>query len=217
LPSVASLISYLGRDVKNLVSLESALVVGGAGGASLALTADDAGITRRFSGWAGESFVLRPGDVAGELALQSGAAFAVFIIGRVVEDRRVAALGADLVRAQILNTAATHGTKLIVRRRRPDGARFSFPSGHSSATFATATVLQGHLGWKAGLPAYVLAVYTATSRVGRGKHYPSDVLFGSALGIVMGRAVTVPIRRTRLGILPTPVPGGIGVALVNLP
>jgi membrane-associated phospholipid phosphatase len=217
LPSVASLILDLGRDLRNLVSLESALVLGGAGGTSLALSIDDADITRRFAGWAGESSVLRPGDVAGELALQSGAAFAVFIMGRVVDERRVAALGADLVRAQILNTAATHGTKVIVRRRRPDGARFSFPSGHASATFATAAVLQSHLGWKAGLPAYALAAYTAASRVGRGKHYPSDVLFGSALGIVMGRAVTVPVRRTRLAVLASPVPGGIGVSFVNIP
>ena len=48
--------------------------------------------------------------------------------------------------------------------RVPTATPRSFPSGHASATFATATVLQRHYGWKLGLPFYLLGVYTAASR-----------------------------------------------------
>ena len=54
--------------------------------------------------------------------------------------------------------------KMAVRRGRPDGTRFSFPSGHSAVTFASATVLQQHFGWKVGVPAYAVAAYVAASR-----------------------------------------------------
>ena len=79
---------------------------------------------------------------------------------------------------------------------------FSFPSGHSSVTFATATVLQRNFGWKAGVPAYALASYVAASRVQMKRHFFSDVAFGAAIGIVAGRTVTVGRGRARFGSHP---------------
>jgi membrane-associated phospholipid phosphatase len=73
-------------------------------------------------------------------------------------------VGADLVRVQILNTIATHGTKALVDRRRPDGAQGSFPSGHASASFATAAVLQRHYGWRLGFQRTILP-FTQVPRV----------------------------------------------------
>ena len=74
--------------------------------------------------------------------------------------------------------------KQATRRSRPEGTGYSFPSGHTTVTFASATVLQRHFGWKVGLPAYAVASYVAASRVEMKRHYLSDVAFGAALGIV---------------------------------
>ena len=106
----------------------------------------------------------------------------------------MAHLGSDLIRAQVLTRVVTQGIKLTVRRARPDGGNFSFPSGHSSGTFATATVLQCHFGWKAGVPAYALATYVAGSRLQENRHYVSDVMFGAAIGI-LARAVSTSVRQ----------------------
>jgi len=84
----------------------------------------------------------------------------------------------------IVNTVLTQGIKLSVGRERPDGGRFSFPSGHTSSTFATAAVLHGYFGWRVGIPAYGFATLIGGSRLQENRHYPSDVIFGAAIGLV---------------------------------
>jgi membrane-associated phospholipid phosphatase len=96
------------------------------------------------------------------------------------------ALGEGLAVNQIL----VQGLKLSVRRDRPDGGRFSFPSGHVTDTAMLATVLQDRWGWKASVPAYVFTAFTAYSRIEADRHWLSDTLFGGALGIATGLAVT---------------------------
>lgn len=58
---------------------------------------------------------------------------------------------------------------------------FSFPSGHTNASFAAATALLLH-NRKAGIPAMVLAALIAFSRLYLYVHYPTDVLASIALG-----------------------------------
>lgn len=66
---------------------------------------------------------------------------------------------------------------------------FSFPSGHSCASFAAATALfLQHK--KPGLLAFLLAVLIAFSRVFLFVHFPSDVLAGALLGVLCAAAVT---------------------------
>lgn len=59
---------------------------------------------------------------------------------------------------------------------------FSFPSGHTIASFEAATVLLIH-NRKIGIPAIVLAVLIAFSRLYLYVHYPTDVLASVVLGI----------------------------------
>ena len=59
---------------------------------------------------------------------------------------------------------------------------FSFPSGHTIASFEAATVLMIH-NKKLGIPATVLAVLIAFSRLYLFVHYPTDVLTSVVLGI----------------------------------
>jgi membrane-associated phospholipid phosphatase len=125
-------------------------------------------------------------------------------------------VGADLVRANIVAQALTSGIKLSVRRGRPDGTQYSFPSGHASVSFAAATVLQRHFGWKTGLPAYAAASYVAASRIQERRHFFSDVAFGAVVGIVAGRTVTVGRGDYKFSVQPmAPASGGVGIAFTR--
>lgn len=59
---------------------------------------------------------------------------------------------------------------------------FSFPSGHTLASFEAATALLLH-NRKMGIPAMVLAVMIAFSRLYLYVHYPTDVIFSVFMGI----------------------------------
>ena len=160
--------------------------------------------------------IFEPGATIGGARAQFAGALATYAVGRVTGHRRVAGVGTDLIRAQLLAQTMTAGIKLSARRHRPDGEEFSFPSGHSSVTFATATVLQRNFGWKAGVPAYALASYVAASRVQMKRHFLSDVAFGAVIGIVSGRTVTVGRGRARFAVAPNISPNQTGVSLVLL-
>lgn len=152
-----------------------------------------------------------PGATIGQTTLQLGAALATYMYGRNTHHPRVMAVGADLFRAQVLAEGLTLGMKHSFRRTRPEGSGFAFPSGHTTVTFASATVLQRHFGWKAGIPAYLVAAYVGVSRVQMKRHNLSDVAMGAALGIVAGHSVTLG-RAKRLELSPMAAPGGGGFA-----
>ena len=62
---------------------------------------------------------------------------------------------------------------------------FSFPSGHAAASFASASGLYFRRS-KLWIPAFILALLISFSRLYLYVHYPSDVLAGIALGILLG-------------------------------
>ena len=160
--------------------------------------------------------LFEPGATIGGARAQFAGALATYTVGRVTGHRRIAGVGTDLIRAQLLAQTLTASIKLSARRNRPDGDEFSFPSGHTSVTFATATVLQRNFGWKAGVPAYALASYVAASRVQMKRHFLSDVAFGAAIGIVSGRTVTVGRGSARFAVAPAVSPNQAGVSFVLL-
>lgn len=64
----------------------------------------------------------------------------------------------------------------------------SFPSGHTSASFAAATALYA-INRKWGAAAYVLAVLMGFSRLYLGVHFPTDVVAGAVIGVLAAKAV----------------------------
>ena len=153
-----------------------------------------------------------PGELLGGSVVQIGGALATYGMGHWVGKPGVAKLGRDLTRAQLLTGGFTHLLKLTIHRTRPDGSSHnSFPSAHTSGTFASATVLNRHYGWKVGIPAYGVASYVAASRVADGKHYLSDVVFGVAIGLAGARRVTFDRGGTTIEVSPLAVSGGVGV------
>jgi membrane-associated phospholipid phosphatase len=153
---------------------------------------------------------LEPGAVIGSTPLQLGLSAASYGIGRAIGWPRMIAVSADLFRAELVAQTLTMGMKESIRRQRPEGSGFAFPSGHTAVSFASATVLQQHFGWRAGAPAYALASYVALSRVQMQRHYLSDVAFGAALGIAAGRTITIGHER-KLRVEPMAADGGGGV------
>ena len=67
----------------------------------------------------------------------------------------------------------------------PPPTDFSFPSGHTYASFASASAIFRN-SRRIGIPALILASLIAFSRLYLYVHYPTDVLFGILLGILAG-------------------------------
>jgi membrane-associated phospholipid phosphatase len=91
----------------------------------------------------------------------------------------------------LITEGITAGLKLAVQRTRPGGGgrNSSFPSGHASAAFCGAALIERNFGWEAGLPAYAIAVVTGLSRIETGDHFPSDVLAGAAIGVLTAEII----------------------------
>jgi len=170
----------------------------------------------QLSGHGDDGFdgIFKIGNHLGSTLVQLGGSFATYTTGLLVGKPNIVELGRDLLRAQFVSGAVTQLLKHTVRRVRPAGSgssRTSFPSGHTSGTFASATVLSHHYGWKVGVPVFGLASYVAASRVVDNRHFLSDVVFGAAIGMTAGRAVTFENAAMRLQVSSMAVPRGIGV------
>ncbi len=66
---------------------------------------------------------------------------------------------------------------------------YSFPSGHTLASTISAVILMQE-DKKLGIPAVILAVLIAFSRMYLFVHFPTDILGGLLLGLVIGFSVT---------------------------
>ncbi|MBF4766896.1 phosphatase PAP2 family protein [Nocardioides agariphilus] len=139
-------------------------------------------------------------------------AWTTLIVVAVVGRRRYRAAGFAIA-VMVVTSVATTGLKLWLRRDRPEWQyttdllnTHSFPSGHASSSAALAGIL-GFLAWSLVGPgprrtaltvlAIVVWVTVCFDRVLLGRHFPTDVVAGSFLGVgvlLLGIAVFDPAR-----------------------
>lgn len=76
----------------------------------------------------------------------------------------------------------------------PPLSDYSFPSGHTSASFAAATAIYAiHPGW--GKAAYVFAALMGISRLYLGVHFVTDVAVGAVVGLVMAKLTLLAMKK----------------------
>ena len=139
-------------DFKAFPSRRSTWVILGIGAAAAAAAhpVDDE-VNAHLQGSDAAARFFAPGQWIGSAYVQTGAAVGLYVIGRYAlphadgeRTNKVSHIGFDMLRALIVSQTFTQAIKNTVRRDRPTGECCAFPSGHASATVATASVLERH-------------------------------------------------------------------------
>jgi len=220
----ATLAKDTGRDFLSFPKRRSTWVLLAAGGAAaLAAHPADDYVERHIVGNSTATDVFKLGKWVGSAEVQVGASVGLWLVGRYLvapgpdgsRTNKASHLGFDLIRAQIVSQALVAAIKYAAQRDRPTGECCAFPSGHAATAFAAASVLERHLGYRASWPALAAASYVAASRLVDNRHFLSDVVFGSALGIATGWTVVGRHGRSEYALQPVPVPGGMMIAFVR--
>ena len=180
-PAVTELPGRIVRDLRRLASRTPLLTLTIGGALALAARPADARVVASLSSDHTAEESLDAGSTLGNGFVQVGAAVVIYGLGASLHRPATASFGADLIEAQAVTGLMTQVLKVTVDRTRPNGGGHGFPSGHASATFATAGVIARRFGWRYGSIAYAAAGYVAASRITDRQHYPSDVIFGAAL------------------------------------
>jgi membrane-associated phospholipid phosphatase len=89
----------------------------------------------------------------------------------------------QLALTEAVTAGTTWGLKAIVEAERPDGSDDdSFPSGHTSISFAAAGFIGHRYGWDYGVPAVLVAAGVGVARIEANEHRWYDVVAGAAIG-----------------------------------
>lgn len=212
-------------DAKWLVPL-------GAGTAALLLT--DHSVEHALPNSPGQVSMSRHVSQLGSAYGSFGIASGFLVTGLLTHNDRARETGMLATRALVDATIVMNALKFAAGRQRPldgdgDGSFLhmgsgSFPSGHSMTAWTLASVVAHEYSDKKWVPitAYGLASAVSLSRIGGQKHFPSDVLVGSAIGFLIGRYVYQAhqneLSRHRWSRLvpevgPSFAHGGLGVSL----
>jgi membrane-associated phospholipid phosphatase len=135
-----------------------------------------------------------------------GVPAALLIGGIIRNDRQMRQNALYVGSSTVITMGVTLLLKQLIKRRRPfvqnlkivavyTAGSTSFPSGHASSSFATATALSSaYPKWYVIAPAMLWAGSVSYSRMYLGVHYPTDVAAGAILG--SGTALLLqPLKR----------------------
>ena len=133
-------------------------------------------------------------DAQSVTVINIAAPVGVFVAGIIKHNPELKKDAAYMAGAFVFSTLITTATKQIIKRKRPfdeypfiikrdAGGSYSFPSGHTSAAFTTATSLSLLFPkWYVVVPAYLWAGSVGYARLYQGVHYPTDILAGAVIG-----------------------------------
>ena len=205
-----ALLDGLKEDIGHLPSMRNVYLAALGGGLALGVHPFDQTFNARLrSHYDSINTAFAPGKYLGDTPEQVGLSIGTYAVGRIFDQPKTSHLGMDLLRAQAITELLVEPIKFATHRQRPDKSNHqAFPSGHSAITFAGATVLERHLGWRRSLLGYAIASYVAASRLHDNRHYLSDVVFGAAVGAIAGRTVTEHGAEVWT-FRPARVPGGV--------
>lgn len=104
-------------------------------------------------------------------------------------------------RQLLTSCAITLGTTAALKKvfnntplgQRPNGGKYSFPSGHTAAAMCGASFLQQRYGSSYGTPAYTLAAGVGYSRVVNDKHHWHDVIGAALVSEIVVRQTVRPL------------------------
>jgi hypothetical protein len=214
---IRALLDGLRLDITNIPTKENLYIAAGGGALALAVHPVDQDFNVHLrSHYTLVNSIYAPAKYYGDTPEQVALSIGTYAWGRIFDEPKVSHLGMDLVRAQLITEMMVEPIKFATHRLRPDGSNYqSFPSGHAAITFAGATVLERHLGWKKAALAYAIAAYVASSRLHDNVHYLSDVVMGAAVGTIAGRAVTEHGRET-WSFVPVPTQGGAAIMVTRV-
>lgn len=127
--------------------------------------------------------------------LSVGIPAGIALAGFIQHDKQLQRDALYMGGAFVVNGIITQATKRIINRQRPfekysfiikrddESGGLSFPSGHTSTAFGTATsIALRYRKWYFVAPSYLFATSVAWARMYQGVHYPSDVFAGAVIG-----------------------------------
>ena len=185
--------SELWSDIQSVyASPENLLLLGGTYGAALALqstgpddtVADRLGEHRIFKDDWRDAF-----GAAGNPLVHFGLAGLWYVVGQQTQDDHTYEVAGTLRRALMLNGLSVLVGQVASGGHGPNGEFGSFPSGHTSSTFAVASVMHRSYGPWVGMPLYALGGLVAMERLDSDEHFLSDVVMGAVMGLVIGHTI----------------------------
>ncbi|NTU53535.1 MAG: phosphatase PAP2 family protein [Chlorobiaceae bacterium] len=114
----------------------------------------------------------------------------------------------QLAKAIAFTVAASYGLKYSIDATRPNGGKHSFPSAHTSVSFAAADFINRRYGWDYGIPAYIASGFVGYSRVEAKAHHRYDVLAGATIGILGNALFTSRFEAGGMNVSFVPVDDG---------
>lgn len=136
--------------------------------------------------------------------------------GKYRDDPKALKAAEHMIRASTYALAVTQTIKYTVNEKRPGypDDNHSFPSGHSSASFAFASVVAAQHGWGWGGLAHGAATFIAISRYNDDFHYLHDITAGITIGASFGWGVYYNLEKGNpYWLTLVPVKKGAGLAM----